>query len=84
MLRRGVLRRQAGDEISDLDACFALDQTSPLDARDLRRAQPLQMLDGFARDGDLARPDAAVTVFKGPCTRKIGRRAVTRGKRRQR
>ena len=82
--RRGFLSRQAGDKVSDLDAFPSPDPTSPLDADNLRRAGPLQMFDGFACDGDLARLDAAMTFLDALCARKIGRRAVTGGKGRRR
>lgn len=68
--------RQTGDQIGDFDAVASVHAAMTFDARDLRRARPIEVRSDFRTDRDLADFDAAVRLFDGFGARKIRRQGV--------
>ena len=75
-LGTGLSRRQAGDEIDDLEALFVADPACAFEARHLGRTRPIEMWDDLGANGDLACFDATMTFVCGLGLGEIRRRTV--------
>ena len=63
----GLVRRQACDEISGLDALAPADLPSPLQLRDLCKARPVEIVGSLARQRDAPGLDPPMTLFDRLC-----------------
>ena len=84
LLGAGVFGRQAGDQVSDLDALAFADAPAPLEPGDLRQAGPVEMVDRLGRERDAAGLDPAMTLFDGFSLAQVRRRRGRGGVRRRR
>lgn len=80
----GLVGRQAGGEIDDLDAFLSPAFPVALEAGNLRQSGPGEMGYDLVGDGDLAALDAAMALFQGLRPAQIGRGIVRGGNRRRR